>query len=87
MAKKNDPVDAIIDELASLTGWSRAEIKLGIGVVVGGVGVAALLRTLWFIADLGPRPGRGPARVATAARAVTPPIEPRALKRALKPSG
>ena len=60
----------------------HAAIKLGIGVVIGGVGVAALLRTLWFIADLGPRPGRGPARVATAARAVTPPIEPPALKRA-----
>jgi hypothetical protein len=63
MAKKNDPVDAIIDELVSLTGWSRAEIQLAVGLVIGGVGVAVVLRVLLFIAHLGPRPGRGPARI------------------------
>jgi hypothetical protein len=72
MAKRDDPVDAILDELASLTGRSRAEIKLAAGVVVTGVAVAALLRVLDYIAKLGPRPGRGPAHAAAAVRAVIP---------------
>ena len=61
MAKRDHPVDVVVDELASLTGRSTAEVKLAVGVVVGGLALAALLRGLSYVANLGPRPGRGPA--------------------------